>query len=100
VNLQTLALFVLATAPAFADDAHVIVQKDRAFHPGEVTIAKGESLTFTNDDEFIHQIYSPDLFDTDERAPGETITENFARSGTFTVHCHIHPKMILIVHVR
>jgi plastocyanin len=101
---RLLLLVVLAAAPAFAaDEAHTIVQKGRAFHPGEVTINRGESLTFTNGDDFIHQIYSLGpgfIFDTDEKNPGENITETFTASGTFEVHCHIHPKMKLVVHVR
>jgi plastocyanin len=86
-----------------ADAAHTVVQKERAFHPGEITINHGESLTFTNNDEFIHQIYSQGAgfsFDTDERNPGETVTETFTTAGTFEVRCHIHPKMKLIVTVR
>ena len=104
VMRKLLPLIVLAAAPAFAaDEAHTIVQKGRAFHPGEVTINRGESLVFTNADDFIHQIYAQGSgfsFDSDEKNPGETITETFTASGTFEVHCHIHPKMKLIVHVR
>jgi plastocyanin len=96
--------FLLMPFSAFAaDEAHTIVQKGRAFHPGEVTIARGESLTFTNNDEFIHQIYvqGQDFsFDSDERNPGENITESFTVPGTFEVRCHIHPKMRLVVHVK
>lgn len=86
-------------APAFADD-HVIAQSGRAFHPGEITIAKGDTLTFTNKDDFIHQVYVSGLFDSDEKAPGQTLTENFPEAGTFEVRCHIHPKMKLVVHVK
>lgn len=87
--------------PAFAADAaHTIVQSGRAFHPGEVTINRGESLTFTNNDEFIHQIYLDGQFDSEEKAPGQNLTESFTQSGTFEVRCHIHPKMKLIVHVK
>src|ERR1700761_2037969 len=93
------ALLILAPATAFADD-HTIIQKGRRFTPTEVTIRKGDTLTFTNDDEFIHQIYSAGLFDSDERQPGQTIQEGFPQSGTFEVHCHIHPKMKLVVHVN
>ena len=104
VMRKLLPLLVLVAAPAFAaDEAHTIVQKGRAFHPGEVTINRGESLTFTNDDEFIHQIYSQGSdfgFDSDERSPGQNITETFTASGTFEVHCHIHPRMKLVVHVK
>ena len=83
-----------------ADAAHTIVQSGRTFRPAEVTINRGESLTFTNEDEFIHQIYVTGLFDSEEKSPGEDITENFTTVGTFEVHCHIHPKMKLVVHVK
>ncbi|HUE64460.1 MAG TPA: cupredoxin domain-containing protein [Rhizomicrobium sp.] len=101
---KLVVLFLLAALPTFgADEVHTIVQKGRAFHPAEATIARGESLTFTNNDDFIHQIFSqgPGFnFDSDEKNPGENITETFTAAGTFEVHCHIHPKMKLVVHVR
>ena len=50
-------IFLLLPATAFAADAHTIVQKGRASRPAEVSINRGESLTFTNNDDFIHQIY-------------------------------------------
>jgi plastocyanin len=100
MKMLLLSLLLLAPSIALADNAHVIVQKDRRFNPAEVTIRKGETLTFTNNDEFIHQIYSTGLFDSDERSPGQTLDESFAQSGTFEVHCHIHPKMKLVVHVN
>ena len=98
--LSIMAISLLAAGAAFGDEPHTIVQQGRAFHPGEVTINRGETLTFTNKDEFIHQIYVTGLFDTDERNPGQNITETFPQSGTFEVRCHIHPKMKLVVHVK
>jgi plastocyanin len=95
-----IALFALAPIAAFADDAHTIVQQGRTFRPGEIAINRGETLTFTNNDEFIHQIYVAGLFDSDERAPGQNISESFPDAGTFEVRCHIHPKMKLVVHVK
>ena len=93
-------LFSLAliTGPAFADA--VVAQKNRAFRPGEVTIARGERVTFTNEDSYIHQIYVDGLFDSDERAPGENLNETFPKSGAFLVRCHIHPTMRMTVHVK
>jgi plastocyanin len=88
----------LMTSGAFADAT--VVQKGRRFNPGEITIRRGETLTFTNNDEFIHQIYVTGLFDSDERVPGQTLVENFPEAGTFEVHCHIHPKMKLVVHAN
>ena len=95
-----IALFALAPIAAFADDAHTIVQQGRTFRPGEIAINRGETLTFTNNDEFIHQIYVSGLFDSDEKAPGQNISESFPDAGTFEVRCHIHPKMKLVVHVK
>ncbi len=98
---RLLALLLVAVMPAtaFAADK-VIVQKGRAFNPKDVTVNRGDTLTFTNEDEFIHQMYATDLFDSDERSPGQKLTEDFPRSGTFEVRCHIHPKMKLVVRVN
>lgn len=95
-----LTFMLLLMPPAFAQDNHMVVQKGRQFRPAEITIRRGESLTFTNSDPFIHQIYVPGLFDSDEKGPGENLTESFPAGGTFTVRCHIHPKMKLLVHVN
>ena len=94
--LLALALVPLA---AHAED-HRVIQKGRHFTPPEITIKAGDSLTFTNDDEFIHQMYSDGQFDSDERKPGQALTQVFPRAGTFEVRCHIHPKMKLVVHVN
>lgn len=100
IRFALLGLAVLA-GPVTADDAtHTIVQQGRRFKPGEITIRAGESLTVTNEDEFIHQIYVDGLFDSDEKVPGQNIVETFPRAGTFEVRCHIHPKMKLVVHVQ
>ena len=88
---------------AFADDGHTIVQAGRAFHPGEVTIGRGETLVFSNRDEFIHQIYVKSdamTYDSDEQPPGQDVKLAFPTAGTFEVRCHIHPKMALTVHVK
>ena len=93
-----LALALIPLAARCED--HRVIQKGRRFTPPEITIKAGDSLTFSNDDEFIHQMYSDGLFDSDEKRPGQTLTQEFPRSGTFEVHCHIHPKMKLVVHVN
>ena len=99
-RLSLAFLMALAAVPALGEDAHTVVQQGRAFRPGEVTINRGETITFTNKDEFIHQVYVAGLFDSDEKAPGQNLTESFPEAGTFEVRCHIHPKMKLVVHVK
>lgn len=88
---------------ALADDANTIVQNGRAFHPLEIAIDRGTTLNFSNQDEFIHQIYvdSPGFaYDSAEQPPGETLHITFPNTGTFPIRCHIHPKMLLTVHVK
>jgi len=98
---RLLPLFLLLPAAAVAADAgHTISQKGRAFRPTEVSINRGETLTFTNEDSFIHQIYVDGLFDSEEKAPGENLNETFPAAGTFQVRCHIHPTMRMTVRVK
>ncbi|HEX3954287.1 MAG TPA: hypothetical protein VHW90_11985 [Stellaceae bacterium] len=88
---------------AWAAAAHRIVQHDRAFALKQIDIARGDSLLFTNEDPFLHQIYvnSPALtFESDEQPPGQTVEVRFPTAGLFEVRCHIHPKMLLTVNVK
>lgn len=99
------AALLLVSGAEFAGAVavHRIVQKNRAFAVGEVTIAASDTVLFTNEDEFLHQIYVSAggmNFDSAEQPPGQTIEVNFPRPGTFSVRCHIHPKMLLTVHVQ
>lgn len=110
MSTQRLVMALVATSAigyagsaVLANDALVIEQKARAFRPGEVTITHGDALTFNNRDEFLHQIYikSDEMsFDSAEQSPGESISVRFPAPGTFAVRCHIHPKMLLTVHVK
>ena len=97
-SLFIAAVFLAPALPAFA--ATVVVQKGRAFRPAEITINRGETVTFTNDDSYIHQVYVEGLFDSPEKAPGENLNETFPAAGTFQVRCHIHPTMHMTVRVK
>ena len=94
---------LFAATSVFAATVHTVSQKGRAFSQNQITITRGESIAFTNEDEFFHQIYVDSkgtTFDSDEQLPGQIIEVNFPRPGIFPVRCHIHPKMLLIVHVE
>jgi plastocyanin len=88
---------------ALADENHTVVQKGRSFRPKTIEISAGDTIEFSNEDEFIHQIYvaSDNLkFDSAEQPPGQKVHVTFPASGTFPVRCHIHPKMLLTVTVK
>ena len=78
----------------------VVSQRNRVFAVSQIEIMRGDTVQFTNDDEFLHHIYikSTDLnFDSREQAPGQTIAVRFRNVGTYDVRCRIHPKMLLVV---
>jgi plastocyanin len=102
-SLALAGAIALVAAPANAQTSQTIVQMGRAFHPGETSIVQGDTLTFRNRDDFIHQIYVKSdamTFDSNEQPPGQDVLVLFPAAGTFEVRCHIHPRMRLTVHVR
>jgi plastocyanin len=88
---------------AYAASSHTVAQRNRAFGVREISVKADDTIKFSNEDQFLHQIFiaSPALnFDSAEQAPGQTIEVRFPTSGSFEVLCHIHPKMRLAVTVQ
>lgn len=91
------------TATALASEVIIVVQKDRKFQTKSVDIGIGDTVRFTNEDPFIHQLYtrSPSFaFSSDEQITGKILSVPFPVAGTFDVRCEIHPKMLLTVNVK
>src|SRR5258707_4388032 len=98
--LPTIALAALTAAPLLAAD-HEITQQDRHFSQTEITIKAGDSISFKNDDEVTHNVFSttPGMeFDLHRQAPGASSTIPFNKSGDADVDCSIHPRMQLVGH--
>jgi plastocyanin len=71
------------------------------FAPGEITIAPGESVTWTNDDGSPHGVkYGDGAPGNDYMLPGAAFTRRFDAAGTFDYTCPIHPYMTGRVVVR
>lgn len=65
-----------------------------AFLPANLTIKKGETVTFTNKDGVGHSATADDKsFDTGVLAQNESKTVTFDKPGTYTYHCSVHPSM-------
>jgi plastocyanin len=98
------ALTALGTAMVWAVQDYSISQKGREFHPGEITIKRGDTLKIVNDDaDLLHHAYidSPTFsFDSGDQTPGTVTPITFSVAGNFNVLCAIHPKMLLVVHVQ
>jgi plastocyanin len=97
------ALIALSiTATALASEVTLVVQRDRKFQTDIVNIAVGDTIRFTNEDPFIHQLYarSPNFsFSSEEQPRGKVLSVPFPVAGTFEVRCEIHPKMLVTVNV-
>ena len=64
-----------------------------SFTPSSLTVAKGSTVTWMNQDGVTHDPTS-DTGDWNlSVAPGTSKTETFNTAGTFKYHCTIHPYM-------
>jgi amicyanin len=65
-----------------------------SFGPPTVTVAAGTTVTWTNRDDIPHTVVSDDkvfkskVMDTDEK-----FSFTFAKPGTYSYFCSVHPKM-------
>jgi plastocyanin len=72
-----------------------------AFTPTPMTVAAGETVTWTNDDGAPHGLqYHDGAPGTDLLLPGKTFSRRFDRPGTYDYHCAVHPYMTGRVVVR
>ena len=81
----------------------VVTQKDRHFSESAMTIAVGDSITFVNDDNVSHNVFSSTdglQFNLKRQAPGSQVSVSFKTKGIATVRCAFHPTMKLMITVR
>ena len=100
--LILLASLVL-TLPALAAEPVTVTQKGLTFTPNELTVEKGQSVDFVNNDTTAHNVMVTGegvTFNGGLQAPGGHLKYTFAKAGTYTVGCGIHPKMKLTVTVN
>jgi plastocyanin len=65
------------------------------FAPGDISVAAGTTVTWTNNDHFTHSVQFQDGgLPTDPLVmdPGATATFAFATPGVFHYQCHLHPQ--------
>ncbi|KRQ96526.1 hypothetical protein CQ12_08620 [Bradyrhizobium jicamae] len=97
------ALVVLTGFSAGALAANQMVyQKGRVFSSENVSIKKGDALTFVNDDSIPHNLMSATKgseFNLGSQAPGTSTDVTFKEAGDIQVICAIHPRMKMMVKV-
>lgn len=71
---------------------------DYSFAPPELTIVKGSTVTWTNEDAVQHSIVSDSgLFESDLFSKGETFSHTFDAVGEYSYTCRLHPSMTATV---
>ena len=80
-------------APVVAKDGGVTIT-DFRFAPSVVSIAVGETVTWTNDGPSNHTATATGgEFDSGTLQPGQDFSHSFGSPGTFSYICSIHPEM-------
>jgi YVTN family beta-propeller protein len=84
-----------AAAPiaAVAEDQTAAVSISKfAFVPATITIAAGQSVTWSNADSVTHTSTSDDkIWDSGDLSPNASFSTTFSQPGTYAYHCIIHP---------
>jgi plastocyanin len=91
-----LAGMAVTTADAQQASAKTVEVKidNFSFGPGDLKVAVGSTITWTNRDDIPHTVVSTDgvfkskVLDTDEK-----FSYTFTKAGTYPYFCSIHPKM-------
>lgn len=80
-----------------------VIIKDLRFNPQTITVTKGTTVTWTNEDQTAHTVTSDSndttgapkaqKFSSDPLNPGDTFKHTFDTPGTYKYHCDIHPYL-------
>ena len=87
------------TTPTPQLGQHKVEIEGFAFHPETITIDRGDSVSWTNQDSVVHTVTGPE-FDSGLLSKGESYTVTFDQTGEFPYNCSIHPYMEGSVIVR
>lgn len=100
IALFALALCSLLAAPALAAGPTAQTSATKtvsisgfAYKPATLTVAKGTTVRFANNDQAPHTATRAGGFDTKRIGAGKSASVRFNARGTFRYHCTIHPEM-------
>ncbi len=63
-----------------------------AFSPKELTINKGDTVTWTNEDSVVHNVVGG-IFNSKDLTKGQSFSYVFTETGSFDYLCTYHPSM-------
>jgi plastocyanin len=86
-----------ASHPSQIPSTGTINIKNMIFSPSQISIQKGGTVTWTNNDNTSHTVVD-DLSNvggpsSGDIAPGSSYSFTFTKAGSYQYHCRIHPSM-------
>lgn len=76
---------------------NTVVMGSSTFNPATLTVARGTTVTWRNDDGTVHTSTSDNTgWDTGDMPRGATRTTVFNTAGTFKYHCNYHRAMGMV----
>ena len=100
-NMMVGLLFLVPLTAGAAE--HEVGQKDKDFTMKTLTVKKGDSVKFVNQDPFFHNVFSLSdaaLFDLGSYPKDEFKKIEFDTAGEVEVECAIHPNMRMVITVE
>jgi plastocyanin len=103
--MKKIALFALALCSLFAGPAlaagptaqtsatKTVSISGFAYKPAALTISKGTTVRFANNDKVAHTATRAGGFNTKRIGAGKAASVRFNARGSFNYHCTIHPEM-------
>lgn len=81
------------TPSATPTPLNTIIIKNFAFNPATLTVNKGTTVTWTNEDAATHTISSDQFTSSSNLNKGDSYKFQFNTTGTYNYICGIHPNM-------
>ena len=94
--LRRLAVFgvvLFVTLTAYAGTTHVVVIDGVRFEPASVTVKRGDTVVWRNDDPFPHTVTARGVFDSGSIAAQRQWKYVARQAGKFDYLCTLHPNM-------
>ncbi len=82
------------TATPIVASVHAVIIKDYSFAPATITVKKGTTVTWTNEDIAKHTVTGDQGGPSSEFfGKGQSYSYTFDKAGTYPYHCEPHPYM-------
>jgi plastocyanin len=83
------------------NNGNTVTISNMSFASSSISVAKGTTVTWTNNDAMQHTVTADDnSFTSAKLNYGDTYSHMFSDAGTIAYHCTVHPSMTGTVEVK